>query len=125
MLIIAFDTEKSSSTTVLPWLIILVTNLSYGITPTKAISRDKVYVSIFRVNSIFVSYLLTQTAVFVLKILAVLRILSRSEIPDKEGSATIKTMSTPDSEAITGQPIPGDPSMITRSSFVRLILFNG
>ena len=32
--------------------------------------------------------------------------------PDTEGSVTSKTMSTPLKEAITGQPIPGEPSIM-------------
>jgi hypothetical protein len=43
---------------------------------------------------------------------AVFIIRSISLIPDMDGSATIKTISTPLSEAITGQPMPGEPSII-------------
>ncbi len=41
---------------------------------------------------------------------------SISLIPDMEGSATIKTISTPLKDAITGQPIPGDPSIMASST---------
>src|SRR5690554_8210730 len=39
-----------------------------------------------------------------------------SLIPDMDGSATINTISTPLKDAITGQPIPGDPSIIANST---------
>src|SRR5574344_743433 len=45
---------------------------------------------------------------------AVFMIRSKSLMPDMDGSATIKTISTPLSDAITGQPMPGEPSIIAR-----------
>ncbi|MPN24646.1 hypothetical protein SDC9_172048 [bioreactor metagenome] len=62
-----------------------------------------------------VSYLFIHTAVFVPNFAAVFIMRSISLIPDMEGSATIKTISTPLSDAMTGQPIPGEPSMMAMS----------
>ncbi len=47
-------------------------------------------------------------------------------MPDMEGSATISAISTPLSDAITGQPMPGEPSIIAISvsgafSFMRFL----
>src|SRR5690554_1574991 len=39
-----------------------------------------------------------------------------SLIPDMDGSATINTISTPLKDAITGQPIPGEPSIMANST---------
>ena len=41
---------------------------------------------------------------------------SMSLMPETDGSATIRTISTPLSEAMTGQPIPGDPSIIAKGA---------
>ncbi len=75
----------------------------------------------FGVFGIFVSYLLTHTAIKTPNRFDVSIILSISLIPETEGSATINTMSTPDIEAITGLPIPGRPiNNYNFTSFVRL-----
>ena len=68
------------------------------------------------------SYLFTHKIISVSKVLAVLIILSISENPDREGSATIKTISTALNEAMTGHPIPGDPSIIAKLVSLRSYL---
>ena len=57
------------------------------------------------------SNLFIHTPVFTPSFVAVSSTLSISLIPDTEGSATTSTISTPVMEAITGQPIPGEPSI--------------
>jgi len=47
---------------------------------------------------------------------AVSMILFKSLIPEREGSVTIKTRSMPDMDAMTGQPMPGDPSIMAMVS---------
>ncbi len=48
-------------------------------------------------------------------------------MPDWLGSATISTRSMPLTEAITGQPMPGEPSMMARSvsagAFFSMVIF--
>ena len=72
--------------------------------------------AIFSLLPGLVSYLLIHTPILVWNCRAVLMIRSMSLIPDKDGSAIISTMSTPLREAITGQPIPGEPSIMARSA---------
>lgn len=63
------------------------------------------------------SDLLTHTAVRGPRRSAVSSTLSMSLMPDREGSATTSTVCTPVIEAITGHPIPGDPSIMAKGAF--------
>jgi hypothetical protein len=78
--------------------------------------------SILSVFFRFVSYLLIHTAILTWKPSPILIIRSISLIPEIEGSATTRTISTPVMDAITGHPIPGEPSIIARSAATLLSL---
>ena len=70
--------------------------------------------SISFVFLMFKSYLFMQTIGLTLKCSSNFKALPISWIPDNVGSTTITPRSTPPTEAMTGQPILGDPSFRMR-----------
>jgi len=62
-----------------------------------------------------ISYLLIQAKVITPKCLHNSITLTKSSRPDWVGSVTINTASLPVIEDITGQPIPGEPSIMIRA----------
>src|SRR5574344_2992632 len=103
---------QSTSTMVCPLFIAFTASGSNGILPVNGRPFSLQNSSIFSVFAGLVSCLLIQTPIFVRNVSAVFMLRSISLIPEIDGSATIKTLFTPLREAMTAQPMPGEPSMM-------------
>jgi len=114
---ISFETlPLENSTTGFSAIIAFVTAGSKGISPAIEISSFPQKFFILLVFSKLILYLLMQTTVFTPKCFATDKILFKSWIPESVGSVTSSARSTPDMDEMTGQPIPGGPSLRMYSS---------